>query len=248
MIRLFFIVIMIGLNCQLGSSQDSTSKLGLIFPLEEKNDRVYLKQTCLINRNTILNKGTLLRVMFQLPRVEDADVKRAERKEKQKRAYSGDRELKSVVVSPQQEALKKRALATAWTNSLPFRALLNRTEFEEIYVVIEKGEDELEIESVDLPEGILLVENSQGVEVSWVANQQSGAAKEFRVGDRILAVNGEPIKNLRDFQQYYLSVKSSDPRKRALISVEVIGKGETRSSFLSLDAPPSLSGSLLDMP
>jgi hypothetical protein len=68
------------------------------------------------------------------------------------------------------------------------------------------------------------------------------------VGDRILAINGEPIKNLRDFQQHYLSVKSNDPRKRALISVEVIGKGETRSSFLSLDAPPSLSGSLLDMP
>ncbi|MEZ5405929.1 MAG: PDZ domain-containing protein [Verrucomicrobiia bacterium] len=152
------------------------------------------------------------------------------------------------MVSPQQEALKQRALATAWTNTLPFRALLNRTEFEEIYVVTEETNGELEIESIDLPEGLLLIENEKGVEVAWVASQQSGATKEFRLGDRILALNGEKVKTLRDFQQDYLAVKSSDPRKRELISVEVIGKGETRSTFLSLDAPPSLSGSLLDMP
>lgn len=239
-----FIFIIICVN-QLYAETESI-KLGAVFPLEEKEGRVRVAQTCLINRNRIVEKGALLRVLFQLPRMEDADVKRAERKEKQKRAYSADRELKSIKVSPQQEALKQRALATTWTNSLLFRAMLNRTEFEEIYMVIEKERQGIEIESIDFPEGLLLVEKTSGVEVAWVDAKQSAKEKGFRMKDRILSINGEPIKTLHDFQRVYLAAKSRDPLTRTLMTVEVRGADETMSSFLNLKAPPSLSGSLLD--
>lgn len=242
-IPLIFVLTLISMKSLFAETE--SLKLGVIFPIEEKEGRVRVAQTCLINRDRILEKGALLRVLFQLPRMEDVDVKRAEKKEKQKQAYSNYRELKSVKVSPQQEALKQRALATTWTNSLLFRAMLNRTEFEEIYVVIEK-ENGIEIESIDLPEGLLLVEKTSGVEIAWVAEQQSGKEKGFRAKDRILSINGEPIKSLHDFQRIYLAAKSSNPGTRALMTVEVRGQDETMSSFLNLKAPPSLSGSLLD--
>ncbi|MEZ5405930.1 MAG: hypothetical protein R3F23_07110 [Verrucomicrobiia bacterium] len=79
-IRFLFIWFIGSLSGQFVYTQSASPKLGLVFPLEEKNGRVYVKETCLISRNTILNKRTLLRVMFQLPRLEDADVKRAEKK------------------------------------------------------------------------------------------------------------------------------------------------------------------------
>lgn len=243
MIHLIFII----MGLQSLSAETESPKLGLVFPLEEKEGRVRITETCLINRNRIVAKGALLRVLFQLPRMEDTDVKRMEKKEKQKRAYSVDRELKSIKVSPQQEALKQRALATTWTNSLPFRAMLNRTEFEEIYMVIEKEGQGIEIESIDFPEGLLLVEKTSGVEVAWVDAKQSAKEKGFRLKDRILSINGEPIKVLRDFQRIYLAAKSKDAATRTLMTVEVRGPGETISSFLSLKAPPSLSGSLLDV-
>jgi len=226
----------------------TASKLGLYFPLEQQGDKVVVSQACLINKSTILEKGTILCTLFNMPSTGDFDVKEAQRRIDQQNAYTKQGGLDRISrPSAKAEALRSRALQTRWNDHLVFRAMLNRAGAEDLFLVYLDPQKQPVIEPLALPEDTVFLESDNGVEVGWVHPEKNALPERrgFRTGDIIKTFDGQPTPKLAAFKDAYNAWKSAPRQPQA--TIEVYSTADKCLGTVILKSPPSLNGGVLDM-
>lgn len=223
-------------------------RIGLVFPIETRDGVAVLTAGVMINDRRVLPAGTVLYTLYQLPKADDADTKAAQHRIDRTDAFSRADHLRGMEKHTAAElALRERALKTRWPSDLPFRAMLNLNVGRDLFLVFAGANGQPEIEAVELPEGLLLFDRGQGPEVGWVMPEGGGRRAGFERGDRIVSIAGAAVANLDEFQRAYMARKSADLRDRGLkIGVHLASGGA--EAVRELRAPPSLMGSILDMP
>jgi len=223
-------------------------KIGLVFPSETRDGKPLLTAAVMVNGRTVLPAGTLLYTIYRMPEEEDEDMRQARKRVDRKQAYSRTEGLPDVERrSAASIALEQRALKTRWDSDLPMRAMLNLHGGRDLFLVIAGQGGAPEIHPFNLPEGLLLWDRGQGIEVGWVLEGSSGQSAGFGRGDKIVAIGGKPVATLGDFQREYAASRTTQLGDRGL-KVEVEAAGVGGRATRELRAPASLMGSFLDMP
>ncbi len=223
------------------------TKMGLFFPLEEKAGQITVSKTVWLNKNTVLEPGTKLSTLFTMPSLDDADVQAERKRIQSKRSLSSERQLPVEKSNALVEALRKRSEQPAWTTHIPFRAMLNRRDAGELYLVYYPPSGDKRIEPVDLPEDMLWIEESGAVTIEWVDETGGGAKFGFQHGDKVISINSIATPTIQALRQAYLDLRTDRGMGVGVVSVEVQRKGEADHLYLSLKTPPSLGGSALEM-
>ncbi len=222
-------------------------KIGLIFPMETKDGAPLLTAAVMINDQTVLPAGTRLYTLYRMPDGTDEDMRQAQKKVDRAQAFS---RTQGVAVREKRSAaaiaLQQRAFKTRWNSDIPFRAMLNLYGGRDVFLVVADAAGAPEIHPMNLPEGLLLWDRGQGVEVGWVTQESAGSRAGFQRGDRVIDVGGKPVGNLSDFQREY-GASDKERRGQSLkIGVKPASGGDV--AIRQLQAPASLMGSFLDMP
>lgn len=222
-------------------------KIGLVFPMETRDGVPVLTAAVLINDRTVLPAGTRLYTLYRMPEGKDEDMKQAQKKVERAQAYSRAR---GVADQPRRSAasiaLEQRAFKTRWDSDLPFRAMLNLYGANDLFFVIAGAGGTPEIHPLNLPEGLLLWDRGQGIEVGWVTDESPSSRAGFRRGDRVLSISGKPTGNLAEFQKEYGASKTGG--RDANLAIDVKPASGDAPVTRQLQAPATLKGSFLEMP
>jgi len=234
-----FLILTLCLTPTPSQAQDGPKpELGLIFPLTQKNDKIFLSKTIWLAPSVVLSKGTQLLTIYTPPRQGDADVERSEGQLKFKSATAAHRGVDKET-DIMASALEQRAERTVWRDISIFRAMLqviDRQRQDAYIVLIRPGEKEKENLAINFPEGTLWAEDESGIISLWTRNgsrsQQLGVTK----GAKLLAINGKTVNSLAEADTLWRSsTKEGIYRKTWLISNGATIKEVDFGQTISLD-------------
>jgi hypothetical protein len=185
--------------------------LGLSFPMTAEGEAVVTTKAVLINKQTILPVGSLLRCCFQMPESNSADVKKKEKKNNLENTFS----RKPIKVTskdndfnPYAEAVKDRAFETVWSNPDLFRGYFHKIDPARYFLVFQKtGTTEPAYAKFFFPEGLFLASDGEQIEVISVQAGSRSQEAGFTAGEKIHTLEGLELNgDLKLFLSHYLSV------------------------------------------
>jgi hypothetical protein len=243
-----FSIFLITLSVSFAQEFSTTPSLGLAFPLEQRADGVYVKQSILINSGTLLPAGSKMRTIFVMPERDDGDVKTF-RPRKVNDAFvrqSHESRTMPTDLSPIQEATIRRATGTVWENENAFRASLERLRMDTLRLVYqEPSNEEIRVQHLELIDGLLLAEDAQGIVILAVEKnsqaEQGGAVAGMRIThieEHSLPVDG----GLQDFKKSYSLIREESMKSKRQVTFKVMHEDNPRE--LTLTMPRSLSTDL----
>jgi hypothetical protein len=248
----------------LGRAQGQEEKLvldpplGQIFPLEARPDGVRLKFPVLLNERTILRPDAVLRFVYIDPnaglhaRGGDGDDEGPAPFH-----HHSDGVLESNPHGPQvdRDAFPKgddfapsrgatgEASTEKWNQAAPYRDALDQAAVIGTTVVYSvPGKPKPQSTAIDLPDGMLLAEVGNHVQVLGMTADSTAFQGGVRPGDEIRSFQGNmPVVSLKDFLQTYFTVKEAARKGNQPYSVEVWRPGESRQLTIQIGAPPNLN-------
>lgn len=208
--------------------------LSLVFPLEQRGEQVVNSEDVLINPGCIIPAGSVFLTIFVPPRPEDVDVVKKKEKSNQEYAYSRSVQLpdKKDNLSPAQRAAYERATRDPWKNHMVYRAAMKQYRFDEMRLVfIPKGSDQSALEAFNLPEGLFLSGEGNGIKILAVQKDSPAHKEGLVAGGTVIKVNGQPLSNLAQFQKVYYAEKkiSHDAGKPVELTVQMPGGAGTKT-------------------
>ncbi|MFH1067447.1 MAG: PDZ domain-containing protein [bacterium] len=222
--------------------------LGLVFPLEQKDERVALAQTILINKSCVAQAGAWARVMYLLPRPDDPDVKNSRKLAKYNPAYmrqSNESLLKKDdELTPMQRAAYERAIATIWKNPIAFRSALeqwgNKGDWRLVFQ--QPGSDELQAETVEFPEGMFLAEQDGRILVLSVEKDSPSAKNGIVAQTALLKINGRDLNGkLEEFVKIYNEEKQAKAKADRALNFTVVFPQSPEEKTVTITLPRSLN-------
>lgn len=241
---------------QLNANPGMDQKLGFVFPLQKKGDRVLAARSLLINENQILPKGSFLRVAFLPPAPDDADVKRIRRKDAPNPAFSRQPNVSKLKIeegplTPEEQAAQDRALNTIWREKVAFRAAFERWDRRKLRLVFQKpGSETLEIDFLRFPEGMLLAEENGKIVILFVEKNSSAQKAGILPGNVLQSLNGRDFGgSLASFQKIYLEEKAAKQKTDRKLNFVVLLPESSEEKNVAIHLPRSLSADIWsDMP
>jgi len=234
-----------------------TPPLGQIFPLETKPDGVRLKFPVLLNERTILRPDVVLRFLYIDPNTGLHARGENDGGGPAPFHHHSDGVLESNPHGPQidrdafppgdDSAPSRGATGEAstekWNQAGPYRDALDQAAVVGTTVVYSiPGKKKPQSTSIDLPDGMLLAEVGNHVQVLAMTADSTAFQGGVRPGDEIRSFQGKlPVASLKDFLQTYFTVKESARKTDQPYSMEVWRPGESRQLTIQIGAPPNLN-------
>lgn len=224
-----------------------TPTIGEVFPLEEREGKVYAKYSVMINPSCIVPKGAYLRTIFVPPNADDKDVKEKSHKQKQKH-YKGGRKpslkLKRDSMSPVQRAAYDRAVNNIWEREMRFRGTLHHLELTQLFLVFEstsEGVEELRIEPFYIEEGLFLGQLGDRVVVLSVDKNSNAYKLGVRQDSVLTHVNGVDLEgSLQKFQDVFVPQREMVRRLGKPLPMRFILRDGAEAKDLEFRQPRSL--------
>lgn len=212
--------------------------LSLVFPLEQRGEQVVNSADVLINPGCIIPAGSVFLTIFVPPRPEDADVVKKKQTSNKNNAYSRSIQLpdKKDTLSPAQKAAYDRATRDPWKSHMVYRAAMKQYRFDEMRLVfVPKGSDQSTLEAFNLPEGLLLADDGNGIKILAVQKDSAAHKEGLAAGGTVLKVNGQTLSSLAQFQKvYYAEEKiSHDAGKPVELTVQMPGGAGTKTAVFA---------------
>ena len=222
--------------------------LAIALPMEEKENRVVLTQSILINKE-IIPEGTTLRVLYVMPQIGDNEVRNEIIKKQQENAYSRAPTKYTKEESALVLATKKLALETRWTTTQLFKLKLANQNTSDLRLVYqENSETALQEVPLNFLHGLFLGEKSGKVTVLAVEKRSPAAYGSFVKGDTLIQIGSKKLEgSLAQFLTVYHEEKTkaeASPSRELLFQLlpEKQDSPVTRSIKVAL----SLKSNLLD--
>ncbi len=219
--------------------------LGSIFPMTQSGESVITTRSVLLNKQTILPQGTILRCCFQMPEKNSADLKKKEKKNSIENTFS----RKPIKVNnkdedydPYAEAVKDRAFKTTWSNPDLFRGYFYKVAPTSYYLVYQVSEaDEAAFAQFFFPEGLFLASDGETIEVLSVQAGSRGAESGFLAGDQIHWLDDVEFKgDLKLFLSHYLSLSKKNKLSGESLNFQVSIKDSSEKVVRKIDLPLSI--------
>jgi C-terminal processing protease CtpA/Prc len=227
--------------------------LGVAFPVKLENEKLVLTSPVLMNMNDLLPEGTILHKLFPKPRKDDKDVKNRKNKDFNTDKYAAVQRfaIENREVDPNKTAVMKaiedRAGGDGMVDEMKFRAMLHRMNIEEYYLAYDlPGSNERRLGQFEYPEGLFLGEQQGSVMVLAILNDSKAQKLGIEAGSRITALNGKPLKSLKDFRDRYFTEKEQRKGQGKDLSMTVVSVGQTTPREVEFNVRRSL-GNAEDM-
>ena len=226
----------------------AANNLGMAFPLKQNEKQVVITQPVLINPDCLIPAGSTLRVIYVPPKAGE----RGQYKKKFTLEDSGalarkshDKALKdfSDKRSPEEKEADARAQNTIWQEEIAFRAALEQLTLDDARFVFQNpGSPEIQIQPIELIEGMLLTEKENRVVVLYV-QENSAAAKSGIVSESILLKLNDKdfLGKLSNFQKIYSEEKKNPPSSKPHLDLLFLPPKATQPTHATLLLPRSLN-------
>ena len=231
---------------------ETTPSLGVIYPLETSPKGVIFTKSIVLNHETVVEKGSIAQILFQMPQDDDADVKNARRKKtmnlestfsRSTNAKLLERQRPEKQLSPIQKAVLERAYTTTWQDPIKFRGFLHKIPLEKLRLVFRSpGSTNARIEPLSLPDGMFLALEDNNVKVLALEKHSRAQKAGVPIGSTLKKINGIDIEpNLRSFLELYYEQKdkAKNEKKPLLVSIQEAADKEIRE--ISFPLPYSFS-------
>jgi hypothetical protein len=234
--------------------------LGQIFPLEAGPGGVRLKVPVLLNERTILRPDVVLRFIYIDPNAGlHARGGGSDDGGPMPFHHHSDGVLESNPHGPQVDpnAFPQGGDSTSapsrgstgeistekWNEAGPYRDALNQAAVMGTTVVYSvPGKQKPQSTVIDLPDGMLLAEVGNHVQVLGLTGDSTAFQGGVRPGDEIRSFQGnQPVASLKDFLQAYFAVKEAARKNNQPYSIEVWRPSESRQLTIQIGAPPNLN-------
>lgn len=227
--------------------------LALAFPFTERQGGVGVKFPVLINTKAVIGPEMILRVMYNPPRADDAEVLALQSSANQEVAYSKLHKLKSEKpLSATEMAVIKISRETHWPVMQMYQLALANLDSKNMRVVWVNPESmDLFNENIELLHGMLIGnKGSRYVDVLAVEKGSRAEAAGIKPGDQIREIAGTAVRgNLLEFARILGEKKraaelSSDEGVRMVLQDEA---GETREVVLKAISGATFNSGVLDV-
>lgn len=185
-----------------------TPSVGETFPLILQEESVLSSKRVLLNKQTVLPAGTLLRCCFQMPEKNSADLKRKQKKNSIENTFSRKPikvTSKNEDFDPYREAVKDRAFKTIWKQPDLFRGYFYKVDASRYYLVYQlPGAETPAFAQFFFPEGLFLCAAEGQIEVLSVQVGSRAEAAGFSAGDRVHSLEDIELNgDLKLFLSHY---------------------------------------------
>lgn len=218
------------------------------FPMEEKENTVFLSQAILLNKQ-VIPQGSVLRVLYVMPQIGDNEVRQEIIKRQQERVYSRTPSKVQQIESPIITAAKKLATETRWSTVQLFKLKLANQSTPDLKLVYqERPEANPQEVPLSFLHGLFLGEKSGKISILAVERRSATAYAGFLAGDQMIRIGAQKIEgSLSSFLKIYEEEKKNaeaTPTRELLF--EIIPPGQTTPITRRLKLAISLKTNLLD--
>ncbi len=221
-------------------------------PITDTDQGVTVTLPFLLNPTTVVPAGTIVRMLYVRPLISnDKDTKLVTGPHQA--AYSRQGGSTSdgggVYVSGEMLALLRTTRTTVWSTIAAFAAALDMINSNDLRLVYKTpGGTDIVDEPINFVEGLVPAERNGVVTVLALVKGSSSEGAGFAPGDRIDQFDGTPLQgSLATFQKIYDDVHTNAKIGTQKPYVFVVRHaGNETPVTLTVAAPPTLGGSLLD--
>ncbi|MGF1677696.1 MAG: hypothetical protein ACFCUX_00720 [Candidatus Methylacidiphilales bacterium] len=226
----------------LGADMEPT--LGMSFPLEQVEDRVLTSKNVLINKSTILPRGTWMRICFMPPEENSSDVRQKDKKNALENTFSR-KPIKVTHTDPLdsafQQAFRDRAFASTWSEINLFRGFMHKVNPSRYYVTYQRSEEQANYAPLFFPEGLFLASDEQGIEILSVDSSSRAAQAGFQAGQRLVSLEGLALGNdLATFLSHYFTIAEKNSLSGEALKFELLEAGSSTAVKKEIQIPRSL--------
>ena len=221
-------------------------------PISDSDQGVKVTTPFLLNPTTVVPAGAILRMLYVRPLMSDDKDAKLVGADPHQGAYSRQNTPSDgggIYVSGEMLALLRTTRTTVWPTLAAFGAALNMINSSDLRVVYKlPGATDVTDEPINFVEGIVPAEKDGTVTVLALVKGSSSEGAGFQPGDRIDEFNGTALKgSLATFQKIYDDVHTNAKIGTQKPYVFVVRHADNETPVtLTLAAPPTLGGSLLD--
>jgi hypothetical protein len=227
-------------------------EFALAFPLEQQGRNVTVKFPVLVNRDTIIKPGMILRNAYVPPLDTDSVNLNAAHLGNMAQAFS-----RQTSQSPDAAAISSNAAheierqrRVVWSVPVNFQlamAQLPTDSLHLIYCPTPNDNRNLDDERFDFYEGLLLGSPTGKVTVLGVEVGSKADEAGFKAGDDVVSVGGIPMPdNLEAFPQIYVRARQTAKDNNADSMVFVVrAQGASTTRTLNLAMPPQIKSLLM---
>ena len=260
---IFASVLIVGNVCAQEEQLAIEPPLRQSFPLETAAGGVHVKVAILLNSQTILQPGSVLRFIYLDPYAADrarhdeaqGEVGKLQDGGSQKRSNAGPyggwagesgNEYTGFFDQIRKEDAKgsKAELKTeVWTQEEPFRdALDHASEAGTTFVYNAPLQSRTESATMDLPEGMLLGEEGSHVRVLAIEDKSRVFLAGVRPGDQIVSLgDGAPLATLKDFVREYETTRhKAKTTGSSAYAMQIIRGDNNQAARIQVEAPPTI--------
>lgn len=247
--KLIFLILIVGsVFCR--AESDTNPNLGFVFPMEKRGEKVYLKHAVFLNPDCIVPANSFMRVMYLLPKAGDDELKKKRYKSKYNPALARQahdaKSSEADELTPEQRDIYDRAMKTIWNEDISFRAAFERWDLQRSRFVFQRlGSEEIEVENIDFPEGMLLAEINGKITVLYVEKESLAGNHGIKPQMILLGVNDRPFEGKLDsFQKIYFEEKAKKQSGDRLLSLKVNLPNSSEEKIIPLKLPLSLNSDI----
>jgi hypothetical protein len=141
---------------------------------------------------------------------------------------------------------KEKSTATEFHNEVwhevgAFQEVLNEANVQGTTIVyFRTGQQKPQTATIDLPDGMLLAQVGDYIEVLALTEDSKAGAGGLQAGDRIQSVGGDPVPSLNRFMQTYFAVTQQARKDNQSYSFQAWRPSESRLVTIQVGAPPSI--------
>jgi hypothetical protein len=200
-----------------------TPRLGIVLPIKQEAKQVVATQAFLWSPAAMVSEGSHIRMILLPDEAEDKGMYRQGRRTELKKAFMRPthEDQLEFTKSTLKKKMEEQIANNVWENEGHFRAILERKDRDNMYLVyLPPGAADVEIERVDFPEGMFLVQQDDRIVVASVVNGSDADRFEVQAGMFLKEIDGVPLGNdLKKFGALYIEKKIANGENNTPITM-----------------------------